>query len=105
MTATEKKYMECPQCHGDCEIMVRERLIDEDGSEDIGATPHVEVCQRCNGEGKIEKLKIECRKCGTSFSMVHGTYRCPRCWDDELERKRNDRKSVYEGNYESYDEW
>lgn len=48
-----KTSKECPKCHGRCEIMVREKLIDSDGSEDIGATPHVEVCPRCNGEGVI----------------------------------------------------
>jgi len=41
----------CPSCYGYGEVMVREKLIDSDGSEDIGATPHPEVCLRCKGDG------------------------------------------------------
>jgi len=44
---------ECPQCHGFGEIMIRGRLVDSDGSEDIGATPEVSVCPKCKGEGKV----------------------------------------------------
>ena len=47
----EKK--QCPNCHGYGEIMVRDRAIDSDGSEDIGNTPYVSICPRCNGEGRI----------------------------------------------------
>lgn len=43
----------CPNCNGYGEIMYREKLIDSDGSEDIGATPEVMVCPTCNGEGKV----------------------------------------------------
>ena len=51
----EKKYVECPRCHGKGEIMVRDFAIEDDGSEDIGGTPYPESCPRCNGEGKVEK--------------------------------------------------
>ena len=47
----EKK--ECPNCHGYGEVMYRERLIESDGSEDIGATPEVRCCTRCDGKGSI----------------------------------------------------
>ena len=44
---------ECPSCRGYGEIMKRDMAIDSDGSEDIGNTPYVSICERCNGEGII----------------------------------------------------
>lgn len=44
---------ECPSCRGYGEVMYREKLIDSDGSEDIGATPEVRICTRCKGEGEL----------------------------------------------------
>lgn len=49
----KKATKECPKCHGRGEIMVRDKLVEDDGSEDIGGTPHPEGCPRCNGEGVI----------------------------------------------------
>ena len=48
-----EKYIECPRCHGYGEVMVRKFAVDSDGSEDIGNTPEVQGCPRCNREGKI----------------------------------------------------
>lgn len=44
---------ECPQCHGNCEIMVKDKAIKDDSSEDIGNIPYPIVCPRCNGKGEI----------------------------------------------------
>ncbi len=45
---------ECPSCRGYGEIMKRDFALDSDGSEDIGGTPYVSGCPKCNGEGEIE---------------------------------------------------
>ncbi len=42
-----KIYKECPSCRGYGEVMER------NPSWDPAATPYVEGCSRCNGEGKI----------------------------------------------------
>jgi len=44
---------ECPICRGYGEIMKRDDGIDSDGSADIGNTPYIAICPRCDGEGKI----------------------------------------------------
>lgn len=44
---------ECPRCRGKGEIMIRDKAVDSDGSEDIGGTPYPEGCPRCKGEGVI----------------------------------------------------
>ena len=70
-----KVKIRCTQCHGSGEVMVREKLIDSDGSEDIGATPHPEGCSRCKGEGEyyieVETLDLldKCPYCGKNFSI------------------------------------
>lgn len=48
-----KEFKECSYCKGYGEIMVRDRYVDSDGSEDIGGTSYPQVCMACKGEGKI----------------------------------------------------
>lgn len=84
------EYIECPRCRGYGEIMIREKLIDSDGSEDIGATPEVSGCPRCNGEGRIkaimrykkisknkhnDKIKIDCPHCRNKQGLYRRTNR------------------------------
>ncbi len=67
--------VDCKRCQGMGEIMVREKLIDSDGSEDIGATPHPEGCPKCYGSGQ-ERVTIkrstfldQCPHCGEHFAI------------------------------------
>lgn len=72
---TVKVKVECKRCHGYGETMTREKLVDSDGSEDIGATPQISGCLACNGEGTIEieipiaNLLDTCPHCGKTFSI------------------------------------